>query len=312
MITNIKNFFLKNWIPKLACVLVATGLWFWVAIQQSGRAKFQVPIETINEPDDLFVSEDSTRQLTVTLQGPKTALYRTSSSDIVATLNLAGQTAGTKVFWRSDLSIQKPQNVQIYDVSPRNISITLVRRSEKIVSVQPQFSGTLPNGTNLRTTVMPDTAEIVGSSEVTQTIDSLPLKPINRGELELGEMTLSRQARLPEGVNLVFPATNSFNVALELYEIQITRTFESIPVSVQEVPGGMQAIVEPSNISLSVRGPKTTVESLQADDITVTVMAPPAEKGLVIRVPTVDLPEGVSMADGEQAVPPLKVKLESK
>ncbi len=312
MVTSLKDVFLRNWIPKLTCLLVAIGLWFWVAIQQTGRTKYQVPLETVNTPENIFVTDKSTHQVTVTLEGPKTVLYRTSPSDIVATLNLAGQRSGTKVFWRSDLSIQKPQNLRIYDVSPQSIRMVLVRRGEKVVPVQARFKGALPAGFVSRKSVRPDTAHIVGSSKVIQPINKISLEPINLSNRGTGETTFSRKAQLPDGVNLKFPTENSFEVSLKVYERKITQTLKDVPVSVRGVPEGMQGVVEPPNISVTVKGPKTVISSLNAGDIDVFVSAPPPDSGLVIRVPSVNLPERVEITNSEQPTPPVKVKVEPK
>jgi YbbR domain-containing protein len=109
MFSRLRSILFKNWIPKLACLAFAFGLWFWVAIQQTGQSQYEVPVEFRNKPQDLYITDQSTRNVIVTLQGPKTSLYRTSSSDITASIDLRGQSEGTKTFWSSELTIRHPK-----------------------------------------------------------------------------------------------------------------------------------------------------------------------------------------------------------
>lgn len=312
MFSRLRSILFQNWIPKLTCLLIAVGLWFWVAIQQTGRTEFEVPIEFQNKPDDLYVTDQSTRNVTVTLQGPKTSLFRTSTSEITAILDLRGQTAGTRTFWSSELTIQQPQGLRVYDVSPQNIRVDLVNRSEKRVSVDPQLNGSLPEGYNYRVSVEPSTATVVGPVDALETLDDLPLSSVTLNNRETGTETLELEAMLPVGLEMSSPETNSFRVTLEVFRETINRTIQDVPVSVRNVPAGMRAIVEPSRIDLEVVGPEPTVRDLQPEDVDVTVPAPEKGAGLKIRVADVSLPEGVEVVDGDGTISAIKVKLESR
>lgn len=312
MLSRLHSIFFKNWIPKLTCLLIAVGLWFWVAIQQTGRSEFEVPVEFQNKPDDLYVTDQSTRNVTVTLQGPKTSLFRTSSSEITAILNLRGQEAGTRTFWSSELTIQQPQGLQVYDVSPQNIRVDLVHRSEKRIPVDPQLNGSLPQGYNYRTSVEPSTATVVGPVDTLEDFNELELSSVTLNNRETGTETLDLEAMVPAGLKITAPETNSFQVTLEVYRETLNRTIEDIPVNVENVPAGMRAIVEPSQVDLEVVGPEPTVRNLQPEDIDVSVPAPQKGSGLKIRVADVSLPEGVEVVDGNGSISAIKVKLESR
>jgi YbbR domain-containing protein len=301
----------KNWIPKLACLAFAFGLWFWVAIQQTGQSQYEVPVEFRNKPENLFVTNQSTRNVIVTLQGPKTTLYRTSSSDITAFIDLRGQSEGTKTFWSSELTIRQPQRLQVYDVSPQNIRVNLISRSEKTVSVEPQVEGELPDGLRYRSNLEPDTATILGGSETLREIEQLELSPVSLDNREAGTETLDLRTNLPPEIQLQYPESNSFQLTLAVNEETVRRTLSEVPIAVTNVPAGQQAVVEPSSVDLDVRGPERTVEDLQPEDIDVTVPAPEKGSGLKIRVADVELPDDVELVNEDGAVSAIKVKIES-
>lgn len=311
MLSKLRAFLFQDWIPKLTCLLIAVGLWFWVAIQQSGRLKFKVPVETVNKPSDVVVTNRNPRNVTLVLSGLKKRLYQTSASDLSARLNLDGQTPGTKVFWSSKLNIGSPEDLEVVDVVPRKIRVELARRSEKKVPVKPRVGNTPPEAYNYRLSVSPETATLLGSDEILREINRIMLTSIDLSGRDSGTETLQREAELPRRVQLIEPATNEFEVTVEVYQEQITRTVKDVPVTVKEIPAGMRARVEPSSMDLTVRGPRRTVESLQPSDITVNVDAPEKISSLVIRVADVTLPENVELVEGEEAVSAVKVKLES-
>lgn len=311
MFSSVRSILFKNWIPKLGCLAFAFGLWFWVAIQQTGQSDFEVPVEFRNKPGDLYVMDQSTRNVIVTLQGPKTALYRTNSSDITGFIDLRGQTEGTKTFWSSELTIRQPQGLQVYDVSPQNIRVNLVSRSEKTVSVEPRIKGELPEGLRYRSSLSPDTATILGSNETLREVENLELPPVSLDDREAGTETLNLQANVPPEAQLQYPEANSFQLSLAVDDVIVRRTLSGVPITVTNVPAGQRAVAEPSSVELEVQGPKRTVEDLQPEDIEVTVPAPEQGSGLKIRVADVELPDGVELVNEDGAVSAIKVKLES-
>jgi YbbR domain-containing protein len=311
MFSRLRSILFKNWIPKLACLAFAFGLWFWVAIQQTGQSQYEVPVEFRNKPQDLYITDQSTRNVIVTLQGPKTSLYRTSSSDITASIDLRGQSEGTKTFWSSELTIRQPKGLQVYDISPQNIRVKLVNRSEKTVPVEPRVEGDLPEGFRYGVSVDPDTAILLGANDTLRDIQSLDLSSVALDNRNAGTETLDLRANVPSEAQLQYPETNSFQLTLSVTEETIRRTISEIPVTVTGVPAGQRALVEPPSVELEVRGPQRTVEDLRPEDIDVTVPAPEKGSGLKIRVADVSLPENVELVNEDGAVSAMKVKLES-
>ncbi|MFP4687569.1 MAG: CdaR family protein, partial [bacterium] len=89
-LTKIRSFFLKNWFPKLICLLIALGLWSWVVVQQSAEQEFQVPVEFQEVPGNYMVSPESDDQVTVALRGQRTSLGAIDRADLKVEVNLSG------------------------------------------------------------------------------------------------------------------------------------------------------------------------------------------------------------------------------
>ncbi|MFB6344800.1 MAG: YbbR-like domain-containing protein [bacterium] len=314
MISRLRSILLKNWIPKLSCLLIAIGLWFWVSIQQTGQAQFEVPVEFINTPSDLMVAGRTPRNVTVTLEGPKKTLFGTDSANIHARINLGGYENGRKVFWSSEIKLEHPKSLRLESISPRKIEVRLAQRSEATLDVEPTISSGPPETLEFKTSVKPDTATVFGPEQKIESLRSVDLRELDLSDLDPDTHTFARQANLPSGVNLSYPEKNSFTVRVYVYERKIQRTIKNISVGVTDVPAGMKASVEPSKIDLQVKGPISKVKGLSADDITIKVSAPDKESGQSIRVvgdADINLPDGVKRINPTGDITALRVQLES-
>lgn len=311
--SKIRSILFKNWIPKLTCLAIAIGLWFWVSIQQTGEVQFEVPVEFTNVPPNLVVADQNPRNVTVTLQGPKKTLFSTDSSNIYARVDLSGYESGTKVFWSSEINLESPKNLRVYSVTPRKIEVRLTRRSEKTLPVQPTVQAGPPEGMEYKISVKPETATVYGPSDTIRDMESLSLKAINLSEKSPDTYSYDREARPPREVELSFPTGNSFRVQAYVYEKRIRRTIKNIPVQVTDVPAGMKAVVEPSSIDLQVQGPQRQVKNLTAEDIEVKVKAPNKQAGQSIRVAgaaEISLPENIKRVNEDGEITALRVQLE--
>lgn len=310
MFKQLRALLFQDWIPKLTCLLIAVGLWFWIATQQSGQSTYEVPVDYVNIPENLILTDQSTRNILVTLQGPKTTLIRTSASDIVAQLDLSRQSAGSKPFWSSELDIRRPRDLQVYNIEPQKVRVDLVSRSEKVLDVQPNFTAPPVDKYKYNYEIKPDTAVIVGPDKTLDTIQSLGVQSVDLSQRDSGQYSFDLSANLPDGVRLKWPKEKSFNFQATITEKKIEKVVEDVPVSVTNVPSGMKTVVEPNSVNVRVRGPKSVVESLEADNINVNVEAPAKDAGRVIRVAEIELPENVQLVNGEDNIPALKVTLE--
>lgn len=311
MFKSLRGLVLRNPGPKLACFLVAFGLWFWVTIQQSGEAEFEVPITYVNVPGDIIVADRSNRVVHVTLQGAKTSLLSTDATDLSVQLDLSGQTPGEKAFWSRELGVDVPRGLQLVSIRPRTMRVILKQRVEKTLPVGPAVGNSPPDGYDYRLTVSPDTASVYGSEEALRGMEELTLEP-----LELANRTSSftrdnLPAQLPSNVQLRYPPRNQFQVSVEIFQLEITRTFEQVPVMVVDVPPGRRAVVEPSAIELSVRGPKRTVQRLSPEDLRVAVQAPDTGNEVQIRLPDIELPGDVQLIDEAPETRTFKVRLQN-
>lgn len=299
MITRIKNFIVRNWMAKLFCLLFALSLWAWVKVQQTAEQRFDARVEFRNLPEEFVVTGNSDDVVSVTLSGPKTTLNRIDAESISVEIDASQfQTGGNSVRilpWNLDY----PRGLNVESIQPPRVNVEIERRIFQQVTVDPNVSAPPPEGFEYETNVDPETAVLRGSEQVLSEVDEIDLPPV-----DLSDQTESLQrpdvsADLPEDVLLEYPDTNVFFVEFDIFEPVVERTITGIPVQALQVPEGMRGIVEPTEISLEVRGPYRLVEELEPSDIEATVRAPSGGEPIIRQARVRLLVDGVELAGGQ-------------
>ncbi len=308
-ITKIKALFLKNWFPKLICLLIALGLWSWVVIQQSSEQEFQVPVEFYDIPENYMVSPESDRTVTVVLRGQRTTLSSVGRANLQVEVSLSGIQARQKQVQILPWHVQHPAGLEVVDIRPRSIQVQLEMRIEKVVEVRPAFHGEKNEDYTYQIEISPDTALVAGVRSELENLDAIHLAKLQLPTPEDPPLETNVEALLPPHLVMVEPPTNNFFIRVEVFEPYMKRTIEGVKVEVREKLSDWQAIVEPSEIEVKVRGPKNIVQDLRPEDIIAYVNAPESGGGPEIKVIRFSLPESVEQVESAELARTAKVRL---
>jgi len=298
LLNQIRAFVLNNWMAKVFCLLLAVSLWGWVKIQQIAEVQVDVPVKYRNLPEEFVVTEESDRNVKVTLSGPKTALNRVEPSNVAVEIDGGQLEQGENSVRILPWNLDYPRGVEVESIQPPRITVVIERRIRKRVQVDPNFSEPPPEGFNYSVSVEPDSAVVFGSAEILNSLSEIDLEAVDLSEHDTGFVKSDARARLPDGVSLEQPAENRFTIDVNIFEPTVTRTIEGLTVEVLNVPPGKVGVVEPAQISLEVEGLKGAVDSLRPSDIQVEARAP-EDKSSTLRQARVKLPESVKLAGGQ-------------
>lgn len=127
--------------------VLALGLWVFVVggRDQSVIKDFDVRLEFLNAPAGLTVNP-STRQVTVTLQGARSALAALENGKLVGDVDLVGQDEGMA---RLPVRVTGNGRVDILQVSPSTVDVELVRMIERQVPLRLKLPEGAPKGFGL-------------------------------------------------------------------------------------------------------------------------------------------------------------------
>lgn len=178
---RLKQFFLENPGLKVLSFLLAFLLWFQIAGQQTVQRTISIPIEFINIPVDLEISNDFTRQVDVVIK--KRGSVQMDEGRLAAIIDLSGVEPGVEVVPLTPRSIRNvPYGVEIDKVEPARVRLNLERTRRKIVQVKPEIIGQPATGfqlTEVRTA--PSEVVVSGPESRLERITMVETETINVG-----------------------------------------------------------------------------------------------------------------------------------
>lgn len=137
----------KNMTAKILAVIFAMILWIFVMNEQNPpiEMSFQAPLELRNLAGNL-VASDTPDFVRVKVRGPRSVVAALSQQDIKAYVDVKGLTEGENIV-KVHTSI--PSNLEVVEVMPDKLTVTLDSLVSRQLPVEIQTTGTLPPGSTL-------------------------------------------------------------------------------------------------------------------------------------------------------------------
>lgn len=132
----------KDWVLRLLSVLFAVFLWYFVAGEDKVDTNLLVPVEIVNLPRDLVISNQFKKQLEVSVSGPRGLIDGLRRQQLTRSVNLAEAKPGTMVIHNDSESIPFPRGITVLRLQPTNITLLIDRLMEKNLPIQAQVTGT--------------------------------------------------------------------------------------------------------------------------------------------------------------------------
>ena len=309
MLRILKNLIVKNALAKLICLFLAVSLWGWVKIQQTAERQFDASVEYQNLPEEFVVTDESDREVSVVLSGPKSTLNRITEQDVQIEIDAGPFEAGENLVRILPWNLEYPRGLDIESIQPPRLNVVLEERKRKEVKIEPRISEGPPEGFEYRMNVDPDTAVIYGSANNLEEIDEVQLQPVDLSGRDTSFLQHGVRAELPQAVQIEYPEDERFTLEFEIYEPIEQRLIENVPVTVLNVPPGFEPEVEPLDLDLKIKGPKRRLLGLSPEQIRAEVRAPEAREEPVIRQARIRLPEPFELTSGQQDRLTVRVRL---
>jgi YbbR domain-containing protein len=229
-----RRFFTEEWVPVLISLCAAVLVWYFVGGEDSVDTSIMVPVEVINLPRDLVISNQFKKEIEVTLNGPRSLINELQSRGIRRQIDLSQAAPGTSVITNEPESISVPRGVTVLRVQPASIILSIDKLIQKTFPINPVTAGVPRAGYILRGLRM-DPAEITitGPITVLSQYEVLRTEVIDINGLDKNE---ERQVPLdlePAFVDLIGQTKVTAQVQVELETSP--REF-TLPLNVQNQP----------------------------------------------------------------------------
>ena len=148
---DVRRIFLENWPIKLASLILAVILWFYVTSKGKTEMTLNVPLELRNVPQGMVVVGDVPGTVALRLQGQERALRDIASGKkVVGTVDLSRGKEGGNMFPLSPDDIRKPAGVLVTHLDPFEIAVKLDRLEQKSLRLKPVVTGRPAAGYRVR------------------------------------------------------------------------------------------------------------------------------------------------------------------
>ncbi len=126
--TFLDYFVVRNFWAKVASLLVAFGLWFFIVFQAGVASQvYSVPIEFKFLPPNYTLEQVEPNQVKVTLTGSNQDLSSVSAANIKVTVDLSAAPVGYGQKAIGPLNVSYPPFLTLTDVSPKTVSFKITQ-----------------------------------------------------------------------------------------------------------------------------------------------------------------------------------------
>lgn len=225
--------------------------------------------ETGAVPTDCIVQEQTLSSQQILITGPKSVVDQIAQACIEVDMEGQDKTfTQTHRFTLCDAN-GNPVDAQLVETDVGSVDLTVV--VQKIREVELTVKVNDGGGATQKTseiTIEPATIKVAGNEEDLEDLDSLELGTVNLADYAK-DATMEFSIKLPSGVkDLGNNETATVSIKfpeLDIVELTVTQ-FEAA-----NVPEGMEAEILAQALSVRIRGPKTQMAQLTANDVKIVV-----------------------------------------
>ncbi len=307
MITGIKNrIFLhqdfKDWFLKVISLCLGIFLWFFVVGEDQVDMNVKVPLEILNLPADVVISNQFKKDIEVSVRGPRSLIQDLRNRNITRAVDLSGKKTGAFVLQNTDESITFPRGITVLRLQPTDITLLLDKLIKKNFRIAPITKGEPTEGFTLdKVTLNPSHLTISGPKKVLDSAKNLETYIIDITNLD-STTTLQVHLNLkPEFIDLI--GETVVTVKLDVGEKLKQQTVVNIPVNVRE--SDQPVTVTPDKISVTANIPVNLIRD--TPELSMLFRASIAAKGITKSTNVQVAVNGVNVP-GHDAIMVLSVK----
>lgn len=175
----IKTIFTTNLWLKVASLVLAVAMWFFVMLSGRSVITIDVPLIFTNLSSG-FVAVDYPKAVNISLEGQKGVIQSLRQNEIQAVIDLHDVKPGKSFFTLSKDDIKIPKTLIVREIDPETVSLTIEEQLRKTVKVKPAVIGLPEKGFEIvEISVEPSTLELEGPKSMVRKIYTIKTEPID-------------------------------------------------------------------------------------------------------------------------------------
>jgi hypothetical protein len=246
----------KDWVLRFISLGLAIALWNFVGGEDIVNKNVMVPIEVINLPRDLVISNQFKKEIEVSVSGPRSLILDMGNRAISRQVDLSRATPGTMVLENTNDVISVPRGVKVMRIQPKSVILSLDKLIQKQFVVDPVTVGKLaPDYVMKGIRMEPESIFITGPQTLLSQFDVLHTKPIViEGLHEVSQIQIPLDLD-PVIIDLIGATTVTADLDIAVETVH--KKIPAVPVRVRH--NGKLLRVTPATVSITVDVPKTLI-----------------------------------------------------
>jgi YbbR domain-containing protein len=241
----------KNIGIKITSFIFAIFLWFIVSSAEYITNNVYVPIK-LKKVDEGYVAMSDEKVVNVVMRGSNFVLRGASTKDVKISIDVSKLKLGKNNYKIKISDVKVPKGVEILNIEPDEIVITIDKIVEKDLKIVPNIIGKPVLGYILdKIVVSPYTVRAVGAISKLNSINYLETLPVNINELAKNTV-VEMPVRMDEGISTIVP--NIVKISIFVKEEIVEKEFRNVPVKNQVNKPLMIKSVTPSGVRLKLKG----------------------------------------------------------
>lgn len=247
---------LKECALKILSLCLAVFLWYFVVGEDQVDITLTVPIEVLNLPADLVISNHYKKDIEVSVRGPRSMIQELRVQNITRPVNLSNAKPGTMVIKNEADSIPFPIGINVLRLQPANITLLVDTLVQKDLPIHPVIEGEPASGYELGSIrLRPERLTVSGPKNILESQLALKTYVINLDGLD-HSTTLQVQLNLsPEILRLIGETVVSVDISVK--ERLLTKTVRGIPVNVRSADTPVTAV--PGTVTVEAEIPENLI-----------------------------------------------------
>ncbi len=207
-----RKLLLENMGMKVAAVVMAIILWFFVTSRGQSEVSVDVPIELKNIPGGFESVRQGIKTVSVSIKGQERLLRNMKIADVRVYVDLSKAKKGKGTYYINNEDIKLPSTMAVTNISPSSVMVVLEETVIRRAPVQAVVLGTPKRGFFVGSIeVNPGEMTIEGARSEVSRIKSLRTEPIDITDLD---ETSVQEVRLDTGGRNVRTEVQEVNVKI--------------------------------------------------------------------------------------------------
>ncbi|PID77300.1 MAG: hypothetical protein CSB24_02075 [Deltaproteobacteria bacterium] len=228
-----RRFWSSDWLLKFISVCLAVLLWFMVGGEDKIDKNVRIPVEIINLPRDLVISNQFKKEIEVTVNGPRSLILEITKLETTRQIDLTNFKPGSQVIDIPANSIKMPRGVTVQRVQPSSIILSLDKLVSRDLHIKARVIGKPAIGHVLqRISIIPDQITITGPQSKLARI-----KELKTIEINISGMSASSQLQVPlalEPAIVELIGETSVTADVEIGQIKTEKVIKDVPVKFEQ------------------------------------------------------------------------------